>query len=157
TGRERVYGWVAAAPARPHLVPRALIRIFVRAEPDEAGAVPEAIALELVVAHLDDELRANRVPVQLLAARPSALAARDPLVADEARLDELRQALLKFPPHGRREPGRVADEVELPRLVVEPQQDGRDPAFRLLAPAEADDHAIGRLVRLDLDDAVARP
>src|SRR5207247_924526 len=75
TGQERVDGWVAAAAARPHLAPRALVRVLVRPEADEAGAVPEAIALELVVAHLDDELGPNRVPVQLLAARPSALAA----------------------------------------------------------------------------------
>ena len=50
----------------------------------------------------------------------------------------------------------MSDEVEAALRVVEPEQKRRDPALGLLAPAEADDHAVGGPVRLDLDDAVTR-
>ena len=40
-----------------HLVPGAVLRVLVGPEADELRAVPEAVALELVEAHLDDELR----------------------------------------------------------------------------------------------------
>ena len=88
--------------------------------------------------------------------RPAALPAGDPLVADEPRLAQLRQLLLDLLPHRRRQPGAVADEVELAVLAVQPEEQRRDPALRLLAVAEPDDHAVGRLVLLDLGDAVAR-
>ena len=62
---------------RLDLRPRALLRLLVGAQAQEARPVPEAVALELVVAHLADELRADRHPVELLARRPAALPARD--------------------------------------------------------------------------------
>src|SRR5439155_23112189 len=62
---------------------------------------------------------------------------------------------LQLGANARRKAGAVADEVETV-VVVEAEEDGRDPTLRLLAPAEADDRAVGGLVLLDLDDAVAR-
>src|SRR5262245_2454934 len=50
----------------------------------------------------------------------------------------------------------MPDEVERAVVPVEPEQQGRDPPVGLIAPAETDDHAVGGLVRLDLDNAVAR-
>jgi hypothetical protein len=51
----------------------------------------------------------------------------------------------------------MADEVEITVLVVQPEEQRRDPPLRLLAVAEPDDHAVGRLVLLDLGDGLARP
>ncbi len=47
---------VVGAARRPHLSPRALLRVLVVAETDQLRAVAEAVALHLVVAHLGDEL-----------------------------------------------------------------------------------------------------
>ena len=117
--------------------------------------MPEAVALELVVAHLDHELRLDRVPVELLALRPAALAARDALVAQVASALELRQRFLELAPDVSREARAVADEVELAVVAVETEQQRRDPALTLVAPAEADDHAVGGAIRLHLDYAFA--
>ena len=57
---------------------------------------------------------------------------------------------------GGREAGAVPDEVERAVVGVEAEQQRRDPPVGLVAPAEADDHAVGGLVRLHLDHAVAR-
>src|SRR5206468_3354995 len=88
---------------------------------------------------------------------PAALPAGNPLVADEPRRAQLRQLLLDLLPQPGREPRAVADEVELPVLVVHPEQQRRDPALRLLAVVEADDHAVGRLVLLDLGHRLTGP
>src|SRR6185312_1672026 len=53
---ERVDRRVGVA-RRAQLEPRAVARILVLAPADQLGPVPEAVALHLVVAHLDDELR----------------------------------------------------------------------------------------------------
>src|SRR5205823_11228332 len=78
------HGQVVGAPGGPDLSPGAVLRILVRPPADEACAVPEAVLLQLVVAHLADELRLDRVPVELLAARPAALASGDSVAADRA-------------------------------------------------------------------------
>src|SRR5205823_5969973 len=101
------------------------------------------------------ELRPHGIPVELLPGRPAALAAGDPPVADVAGVEQLRQPLLELGASPSREARAVADEVE-PVAVVEAEEERRDPPVGLVAPAEADDRAVGRLVLLDLDDAVAR-
>ena len=53
---QRLDRGVVGAPRRPHLAPRALLRVLVVAEADQLRAVAEAVALHLVVAHLGDEL-----------------------------------------------------------------------------------------------------
>jgi hypothetical protein len=45
--------------------------------------------------------------------------------------------------------------AKLPSVVVEAEQEARDP-LGLLAPGDADDHAVRRLVALHLDDGLAR-
>src|SRR5204862_4958898 len=67
-----------------------------------------------------------------------------------------RQPPLGLAPYRSREARAGADEVEPALGIVEPEQQRRDPAVCLVAPAEADDHAVGRPVRLHLDDAFAR-
>src|SRR4030081_1155652 len=52
---------VARLAWRPHLAPGALIGILVGTEAHELRAVPEAALFELVEAHLDDELRLERL------------------------------------------------------------------------------------------------
>src|SRR5207248_8866989 len=80
----------------------------------------------------------------------------DSVAADRTGSPQLGQLRLELAANRRREAGAVADEVEPAVRVVEPEQKRRDPALGLVAPAEADDHAVGRPVRLHLDDAVAR-
>src|SRR5437667_50739 len=149
------HGQVVRAPGGSDLSPGAVLRIFVRPPADEARAVPEAVLLQLVVAHLADELRLDRVPVELLAPRPAALASRDSVAADRTGRPQLRQLLLELAPHRRRKAGAVADEVEPALSVVEAEQERRDPTLGLVAPAEADDHAVRGSIRLHLDDTVA--
>ena len=51
--------------------------------------------------------------------------------------------------------GGGTDVVHLSLVVVEPEQERRDPR-RLLLPAQPDDHRVGGLVRLHLQDGFAR-
>src|SRR5262249_34108851 len=145
-GKQLLDRRVVAPTLRAHLVPRARGRILVGPEAKEARAVAKAVALELVEAHLADELRLDGVPVKLLAARPAALPARDALVAALPGRLQLGQVGLELAPHGSREPRAVADEVERAVVGVEAEQERRDPAVGLVAPAEADDHAVAGLV-----------
>src|SRR6185312_8543977 len=156
SGQQGGYGQVVGAPRGPDLAPGAVLRILVRTPADEARAVPEAILFELVVAHLADELRLDRVPVELLAACPAALAAGHPVAADRSPSAQLRKLFFELAPHRCGETGAVPDEVEPALLVIEPEQQRGDPPLGLLAPAEADDHAVRGPIRLHLDDAVAR-
>src|SRR5215218_1942176 len=153
---QRLHRGVAAPSRRPHLAPRAVTRTLVGPEAHEARPVPEAVLLQLVEADLADELRSHRVPVELLATGPATLPARDAVAADVTLLPERREHLVELPPHRGREPRRVADEVEAVLVVVEAEQDRRDLPLDLLAPAKANDHAIGGAVLLHLDDTVAR-
>ena len=50
-------GGIACFGSRSNLVDRAGVRLLVRPEAKEAGAVPEAGFLPLVVTNLDDHLR----------------------------------------------------------------------------------------------------
>src|SRR5438876_6047609 len=150
------HGQVVRAPGESDLSPGAVLRILVRPPAEEARAVPEAVLLKLVVAHLADELRLDRVPVELFAARPAALPAGDAITADRSRRAQLRQLFLELAANRRREAGTVADEVEPTLRVVEAEEERRDPAFGLVAPAEADDQAVCGAVRLHLDDSLAR-
>ena len=125
--------------------------LLIGAVAEKACAVLEAVSLELVVA----DLRLDRVPVELFALRPAALYAGDALVAQTRGSQQLRQGLLELAPHRRGEAGAVPDEVELPVVAVEAEQERGDAPVGLFAPAEADDHAIGRAVGLDLHDAFA--
>src|SRR5207244_11038641 len=78
TRQPALEGRIVLAPRWPYLAPRALLRILVVAEANEARAVPEAVALHLVVAHLGDKLRADRRLLQLAA--PPAVGLREAAV-----------------------------------------------------------------------------
>src|SRR3954468_1843808 len=137
--------WVARWP---DLAPRALLRLLVVAEAQEARAVPEAVALHLVVAHFRHELRPHR-RLGELAGAPAVRFREAPVGrAFQQRLDP-REDLVVL---AGRDCGR-ADVVNL-AAVVEAEQQRRD-ASRLLLPAHADDHAVRRLERFDLEHAVA--
>src|SRR5262249_36399677 len=109
-----------------------------------------AASLHLVVADLDDELRTDGGLLELAGAPAVRLA--EPALGRvlEQRLHELGD--LRLDPRCDR---RRADVVELALPVVETEQQGRD-LTRVLLPTHAGDHAVGRLVLLDLHDRLAR-
>src|SRR5688500_2394066 len=81
-------GWVAYAARGAKLLPRAVVGVLVRPEADQLRAVPEAVPLDLVVAHLGNELRAQRRLLEL--ARAPAVRLREAAVGGlvEERQDE---------------------------------------------------------------------
>ena len=135
---------------RPQLAPRAVPRLLVLAPADQLRAVAEAVALHLVVAHLDHQLRPERRLLELARSPPVRL--REPPVGcvDEQRQHAPRDVL----PRPRRD-GARADVVELAVLAIEPEQQRRDRA-RVALPPQPDDDAVRRLVLLHLDHPVAR-
>ena len=100
---------VARLARRQQLAPRALRRVLVVAEADELRPVAEAVRLHLVVAHLDDELGADRRLLEL-AATPAvwlreAAVGRIPEQRDE-RASRSRRASPARPPPSRRSRSR---------------------------------------------------
>src|SRR5256885_11404822 len=57
------------------LIVAAVLRLLVRAPAQEIGCVAEAVALHVVVLHFADALDPQRLPRQILAGAPAALAA----------------------------------------------------------------------------------
>src|SRR5438477_4051719 len=110
----------------------------------------EAVSLDLVVADLADELRAHRrllEPAGAPAVRFRESSLWRPVEQREDSLGDLR--VLARSDRG------AADVVDLAVVVVQAEQQRRG-SRRLLLPAQADDDAIGRLVRLHLQHAVPR-
>src|SRR5215207_3274362 len=143
---ERGVVWVTW---RAQLAPRAVLRILVVAEADEARPVAEAIALHLVVAHLDDELRLHRRLLQV--ARPPTIRFRE--AAIRLGVDQREHVLgdlLVLRGCDRSRPHVVEPAV----VAVEAEQEGRDPVG-LRLPAQADDDGVRGLVRLHLDHGLA--
>src|SRR5204862_1571558 len=116
------HGQVVRAGRRTHLAPRALRRILVGPKAEEPRSVPEAVLLELVEPDLADELRANAGLLQL--AGPPAIRLGEAAFrrALEQWQDECRD--LVVPPGA---DGRGADVAELAVVVVEPEEERRDP------------------------------
>ena len=108
--------------------------------------------LELVEAHLDDELRLERASPRARrcpsgsARRSAGRSSRRPAAAPSPRS---RPGSSRRPRPSRRSRPR--------RPRVEAEQQRRDRLAAALLPAHAGDDAVRRPVRLDLDDAVARP
>src|SRR2546425_8748528 len=150
--------WIPRPTRRLDLVPGAVLRILVRAEPQEPRPVAKALLLHLVEAHLADDLGPHLVPRQIAALRPAraALGCPAPLLfrPQMPLLAEWRQQLLELRLERACDPRGVADEVERAVVTEEAQQQGGDP--RTARPV-AHDHAVGGLVVLDLRDRVARP
>src|ERR1700704_1464524 len=136
-----------------HLIHRALLRRFVGPPAQQARAVAETVAREVVVADLDHELRLERHPFAGTFGRPAAPAAR--LVAGEAGLpDQLFELFGQRRLFARLDGGGEADMGEQGRPVIEPEQQR---AHDLLAfvVAEAADPAVGAAIILDLLHAAA--
>src|SRR2546426_670511 len=97
--------WIPRPTRRLDLVPGAVLRILVRAEPQEPRPVAKALLLHLVEAHLADDLGPHLVPRQIAALRPAraALGCPAPLLfrPQMPLLAERRQQLLELRP-GRR-------------------------------------------------------
>src|SRR5207302_9777517 len=141
---------VAPTPLWSHLLPRALRRILVRTEAEEPRAVPEAVALHLVVAHLDDQLGPDGGFLEP-ARSPAVLLGEAALGSPfEERPDEGQD-------HGlpTRRDGARPDVVEATVVLVESKQQRRERG-RLRLPAHADDDAVRRPVLLHLRDRVTR-
>ena len=113
--------------------------------------MPEAVLLELVVAHLDHELGPERGLLELAGAPAARLgeAAFARLVHEWEHLCGDLVVSLRADRGG-------AHVVEVPVVGVEPEQQRRDRVAAALLPADARDDAVRRLVRLHLHDAVAR-
>ena len=115
--------------------------------------MPEAVALHLVVPHLCDELGLHRLLLEV--SRAPAVRFREAAVR---LLVDQGENLLGDPVVLRcRDRGR-AHVVEPAVVPVEPEEQCRD-LLRLVLPPDADDHGVGRLVRLHLGDRLpgARP
>jgi hypothetical protein len=111
--------------------------------------VAEAISGDVVVAHLGDEFRPQRLPLGAPGVRPTAWAAGR--VAREARrLDQALERLRQRRPLCIGDAGGEADMVEAALVVVEAKEQRADLAALRFVPEAADD-AIGRAHALDLE------
>src|SRR5262249_7792618 len=108
-----------------------------------------AVLLELVEAHLDDELGLERRLLELAGA-PAVRLAEAPVVLLVDERDDLRRDLGLVL---RADRGR-ADVVEVPVVAVQAEPERRDGLAAAPLPADPGHHAVRRLVRLDLDDTV---
>src|ERR1700730_3221156 len=108
-------------PRGHHLIERALPGLLVGAPAQELGAVPEAATGEMVVAHLADQDRAQRLPVGRAPLAPAAGSSRAP-AGEARRLDERHHQALDLAALGVAEAGAETDVVEQALLVVEAEQ-----------------------------------
>ena len=106
----------------------------------------EAVALHLVVAHLDHELRPDRAPPRARPC-PSGSAPRSAAPTPRRASGSTRAATSS---RVSRRDGARADVVEPAVVAVEAEQQRRD-RLAVALPADADDDAVGRLVLLHLD------
>src|SRR5262249_31365852 len=147
------------------LVVATVARALVRPPPQEDGGVAKATALQVIVLHLADELDPQRLPRQILAGAPPALAPRHAcergpagahlrpvapwvvLQGAHAQRCQLPRQLLA----GRhRKRGRDAYMLQHPFRIVEPEQERPDAILSALVPAKSGNHAIGRANMLHL-------
>src|SRR5262249_39690679 len=121
------------------LVVPAVGRLLVGTPTLKDSGVTEARSLHVVVLHLADALDAKRLPRQILAGAPAALAAGHAcdLSVDLARpllpgmivervLAQRRELYGEIPAHGHRERRGDADVLQMPPLVIESQQQRAD-------------------------------
>src|SRR5438128_3842917 len=116
------------------LIVAAVLRLLVGSPPQEDRRVAEAVALHVVVLHLADALDAQRLPGQILAGTPAALAAgharaaalRASPLAPRVFLHRVRpqrlQLLRKLLARLHRERGRDADVMQRAFVVVQPEE-----------------------------------
>ena len=141
---------VARAGPRYDLVDRARGRVLVGSHAQQPRAVAKPEALPLVVAHLDDELRADGQLLEL------ASSPRDSAPRSGGR--EHRRRAVRAGRRSRPD-GRVRRRPSPRSADPPPRRAARAEVWRGRPPAAirgADDDAVGGAVALDLDDAVAR-
>ena len=139
------------------------LRLAVRTPPAELRGVPEPGALHVVVGHLDDQLRPQRHPGQVLLGVPAADGARQPArrlrvglgpraprVAGEV-LDRVRRELVD-----QLGAGAIGNDAATPTCWSAPSSSYRPSSSEPttpagLVPAVAGDHAVGGALVLDLE------
>src|ERR1700681_4817431 len=149
------------------LIEGAVARTLVVAPPAKLRGVPEATPLHVVVRDLDDELRAQRLPRQILTRAPPTLRAGPPMRLAIC----IRLRLCPIPPRVSVE--RVlaiwsekfhqlqalrvgearadADVLEISAVVVKPEQEGSHPVLlTALVPAKPGDDAVAITLVFDL-------
>lgn len=113
--------------------------------------VSESLALQLVVADLDDHSGLNRGPGKVFSAGPSALATRHPCFLTKTVIgDQLTESLEYLETIGVRETGAMADEVKVPGLVVKTKEKRPDLAAIFVVAESAHNHVNGSTM-FDLD------
>src|SRR5690606_25850843 len=122
------------------LIERALAWRLVRPPAQKLRAVTEALACDVVVTHLDDELRPQRLPFGRALRAPPARRAGRP-AREAGRLPERLEPLRQRPSGPSRDRGSKADVVEQAPIVVKTEQERPDfaPVARV---AEAADDAV---------------
>src|SRR4051794_23141696 len=120
---------------RAELLHTALVRVLIGAPALELGAVAYAVAADVIEGDLDDQLRSQPLPDELLVGLPAAGLAGAALVGPVGlqRLDEL--ALLLGG-----EPRRVTDDVQVVVVVVEAEDQRPDRAWLLPEAERLHDH-----------------
>src|SRR5690606_4285328 len=141
----------------------ALARLTVGPPAQERRGVTKAMALEVVVFHLAHALDAQRLPRQVLAAAPAALAAGHargllpdvgplrPWVSFQRVLAQRRELVHERPPLSHLERRRDADVLQLALVIVEPKEQRAHRITRVLVPPEARHYTIRSTRVLDLD------
>src|SRR5205085_8838291 len=115
---------------RSDLAPRALRRILVRAEAQQPCAVAEAVLLELVEAHLDDELRLERRLFEAVGS-PAVRFAEAAVALGVEQGEDFRGDLRLVLCADR----GGADVVQLALVAVEAEEERRDRVAAALLPA----------------------
>ena len=125
----------------------------------------ESIALQVIVFDFADAFDSQRLPRQIFARAPTALAARHPRRLIASRLGPIAPWMLierviaqrfelerQFPPARHRERRRDADVMECAALVVQTeQQRSNQLVLPLFVPPETGDHTVRGARVLDLD------
>ena len=136
----------------------AVARLFVDTPPAKLRHVPEASALHVLVRDFDHQLGPQRLPRQILALAPAALASRHamlrplaavmlrpalPRVIGQRVLAIGREEFDEFPALLLREARADTDVLQTARIVEQPEQQRTDrSALAFLVPAKSGNHAV---------------
>src|ERR1041384_3621466 len=137
------------------LIIGAIARAFVLAPSSKLRGVTKAAALHVIVSDFNHKLRPQRLPGQIFARAPAALATRDAMLAfivfgpflpgmiRQRVLSITREKLDKVFAHLIRKACAHPDMLERTRVVIQPKQQRTDRGvFRVLMPSKASDYAI---------------
>src|SRR5512146_424473 len=131
------------------LLVSALFRVFVGTPANDRSPMTETSARDLIVAHFDDELRLQRLPLAGTLGVPPARTARR-IPGEARRLDQPLKVSRQLVPLLCGNRGCEADVIEQAPLVIEAQQEGAD-YLLLLSVEESADDAVSRALLFHLD------